>query len=67
MSCYQSGEKINQWPRPTHVLFNEGVVCERNSLPAYPGLPSLQNELTDRLQVGKSVGNINVFSFVLFI
>ena len=56
-----SGEKISRWKRPTHVLLNESVVCERNSPPAYPGLPSLQNELTDRLQVGKSVGNINVF------
>lgn len=40
--------------RPTHVLLDEGVVCEGNSPPAYPGLSSLQDELTNRLQVGKS-------------
>ena len=40
------------------MLLNEGVVCERNSLPAYPGLSSLQDELTNRFQVGKSVGKI---------
>lgn len=40
--------------RPTHVLLDEGVVCEGNSPPAYPGLSSLQDELANRLQVGKS-------------
>lgn len=39
------------------MLLNEGVVCERNPpLPNY-GLSSLQNELTNRLQVGKSIWN----------
>lgn len=36
------------------MFFDEGVVCERNSLPADLGLSSLQDELTNRLQVGKS-------------
>lgn len=36
------------------MLLDEGVVCEGNSPLAYPGLSSLQNELTNRLQVGKS-------------
>lgn len=40
------------------MLLNEGVVCERNFPPAHPGLSTLQNELADRLQVGKSVGKI---------
>lgn len=36
------------------MFFDEGVVCERNSLGADLGLSSLQDELTNRLQVGKS-------------
>lgn len=40
------------------MLLNEGVVCEGDSPPAHPGLSSLQNELTNRLQVGKPVGRI---------
>lgn len=43
------------------MLLNEGVVCEGNSPPAYLGLPSLQDELTDRLQVGKSVRKTNEY------
>lgn len=41
----------------TYVLLNEGVVCERNLPPPNFGLSSLQNELTDRLQVGESMWN----------
>lgn len=42
----------------THLLLNEGVVCEGNPPPPNFGLASLQNELTNRLQVGKSIWNI---------
>lgn len=35
------------------MFFDEGVVCERNPLGADLGLSSLQDELTNRLQVGK--------------
>lgn len=36
------------------MFLNEGVVCEGNPPLAYPGLSSLQDELTNRLQIGKS-------------
>lgn len=41
----------------TYVLLNEGVVCESNPPPPNFGLSSLQNELTDWLQVGESMWN----------
>lgn len=41
----------------THVLLNEGVVCESNRPPPNFGLSSLQNELADWLQVGESMWN----------
>lgn len=43
------------------MLLNEGVVREWNSPLAYPGLTSLQDELTNRLQVGKTFRNDKVF------
>lgn len=39
----------------TQLLLNEGVVCERNPPLPNSGLSSLQNELTNWLQVGKSI------------